>query len=212
MTWFTAPPLISKPILRLGNGDDEWIVSGGELLSFSYDSPTIEGVLRVQDGEHSLVEMWEELPQGLLKVNVPALVVRLQVLEEVREDVAVPLIEDPVRLLEHKVEVSFGMGKQVCEEFWKGRTDVSFFWWISFRSIPIQRLGYQIIPSNNCAFEWKVACMCWVAAPMALVYVSLLIVHILDSISGVQQVTPLGQIFRWIPAQVNCQGGQGGSK
>ena len=47
---------------------------------------------------------------------------------------------------------------------------------------------------------------------MALVYVSLLIVHILDSISGVQQVTPRGQIFRWIPAQVNCQGGQGGSK
>ena len=34
---------------------------------------------------------------------------------------------------------------------------------------------------------------------MALVYVSLLIVHILDSISGVQHVTPLGQTFRWIP-------------
>ena len=45
--------------------------------------------------------------------------------------------------------------------------------------------------------------MCWVAAPMAEVYVSLLNVHIFVSISGVQHVTPRGQIFRWIPAQVN---------
>ena len=61
--------------------------------------------------------MGEELPQGFLQVDVPALVVRLQVLEEVREDVAVPFIEDPVRLLEHKVEVSLRMSEQVCEEF-----------------------------------------------------------------------------------------------
>ena len=47
--------------------------------------------------------------------------------------------------------------------------------------------------------------MCWVAAPMALVYVSLLNVHIFVSISGVQHVTPRGQIFRWIPGQVKGQ-------
>ena len=61
--------------------------------------------------------MGEELPQRLLQVDVPALVVRLQVLEEVGEDVAVPLVEDPVRLLEHEVEVPLGMSEQLSEEF-----------------------------------------------------------------------------------------------
>ena len=91
------------------------------MLFFNFDSPTIKCVLGVEDGEHSLIEMGEELPQRLLEVDVPALVVCLQVFEEVREDITVPLIEDPVGLLEHEVEVSLGMSKQVCEEFWKGR-------------------------------------------------------------------------------------------
>ena len=90
------------------------------MVVFFRNSPTIKCVLRVQDGEHSLVEVGEELPQRLLEVDVPALVVRLQVLEEVREHVAVPFIEDPIRLLKHKVEISLGMSKQVCEELWKG--------------------------------------------------------------------------------------------
>jgi hypothetical protein len=55
------------------------------------------------------------------------------------------------------------------------------------------------LPSKTCDLEWKVAIMCWVAAAMEFVYVSLLRVHILVSISGVQQVTPRGQIFRWMP-------------
>ena len=69
--------------------------------------------------------MGEELPQGFLQVDVPALVVRLQVFEEVGEDVAVPLIEDPIRLLEHEVEVALGMSQQLCEEFCK-RSNISF--------------------------------------------------------------------------------------
>ena len=108
------------------------------------DSPTIKCVLGVEDGEHPLVEMGEELPQGFLQVDVPALVVRLQFFEEVGEDVAVPLIEDPVRLLEHEVEVALGMSKQLCEEFCK-RSNISFL---------VEKTFFDLIsPSNNCAFE-----------------------------------------------------------
>ena len=41
--------------------------------------------------------------------------------------------------------------------------------------------------------------MCWVEAANEDVYDSLDNVHSFVSISGVQHVTPLGQIFRWIP-------------
>ena len=114
-------------------------------MLFLYDSPTIKCVLGVENGEHSLVEMREKLPQGLLQVDVPALVVRLQVFEEVGEDVAVPLIEDPIRLLEHEVEVALGMSQQLCEEFCK-RSNISFL-------VEKKTFLDLISPSNNCAFE-----------------------------------------------------------
>ena len=44
--------------------------------------------------------------------------------------------------------------------------------------------------------------MCWVEAAKDDVYDSLDNVHSLVSISGVQQVTPLGQIFKWIPENI----------
>jgi hypothetical protein len=48
----------------------------------------------------------EKLPQRLLQVHVPVLIISLQVLEEVSEDVTVPLVEDSIGLLKHEVEVS----------------------------------------------------------------------------------------------------------
>ncbi len=81
------------------------------------DLPLVEGVLGVEDREHPLVEMAEEFPQGLFEIHVAVLVIGLQVLEEIRENVRVAFVEDPVGLLEHKVEVSLRVGEQLSEEF-----------------------------------------------------------------------------------------------
>jgi hypothetical protein len=63
--------------------------------------------------------MAEEFPQRLLQIHVAVLVVGLQVLEEVGEDVRVPLIEDSVGLLEHEVKLPLGVGQQLGEKFCK---------------------------------------------------------------------------------------------
>lgn len=75
-------------------------------------------MLRVEDGEHPLVELGEELLERLLQVHLALLVILLQVLEEVDEDVGVPLVDDPVSLLEQLVELQLGGREQIREEFW----------------------------------------------------------------------------------------------
>ena len=79
--------------------------------------PLVEGVLGVEDREHALVEMAEEFPQCLFEIHVAVLVIGLQVLEEIRENVRVAFVEDPVGLLEHEVEVPLRVGEQLSEEF-----------------------------------------------------------------------------------------------
>ena len=75
-------------------------------------------MLRVEDGEHPLVELGEELLERLLQVHLALLVILLQVLEEVDENVGVPLVDDPVSFLEQLVELQLGGREQIREEFW----------------------------------------------------------------------------------------------
>ena len=65
----------------------------------------IKGVLCIEDGKHSLVEVSEEASQGVLQVDLAIVVVGLQVLEEVDEDVGVPLVDDAVSLLKQLVKL-----------------------------------------------------------------------------------------------------------
>ena len=130
-TKMTTKPNIKKTGSGLGGGGGVWERGriqenlrqlNQELLHIFFwfnNIPLVEGVLWVEYGEHALVEMAEELSQRLLQVHVPVLVVGLQVLEEVRENVRVPLVEDAVGLLEHEVKVPLGVGQQLREKFCK---------------------------------------------------------------------------------------------
>ena len=61
--------------------------------------------------------MREKIIQCFLQRHVPVLVVRLKLLEEIREHVRVPLVQDPVGLLKHQVEVSLRVGQEIGKEF-----------------------------------------------------------------------------------------------
>ena len=65
----------------------------------------IKGVLCIEDGKHSLVEVSEEASQGVLQVDLAIVVVGLQVLEEVDEHVGVPFVDDAVSLLKQLVKL-----------------------------------------------------------------------------------------------------------
>ena len=81
----------------------------------------VEAVLGVEHDEHPLIELTKKLLQGVLEVDVAAVVVILEVFEEVDEDVRVALVNDPVGLLEELVKLQLGVGQQIGEEFCKKR-------------------------------------------------------------------------------------------
>ena len=82
-------------------------------------SRVVEAVLRVEDDEHALVELLEELIERVLQVHLPVVVVLLEVVKEVDEDVGVAFVDDAVGLLEQLVKLELRLGQQVCEKFWK---------------------------------------------------------------------------------------------
>ena len=58
-------------------------------------------------------------------MDVAMFVVRLQVFEKVCKYVRVPLVKNPVRLFEHKVEVSFRIEEKLRKEFWNKRSTIN---------------------------------------------------------------------------------------
>ena len=74
-------------------------------------------MLGVEDGEHPLVEVGEEPSEGVLQVDFAVVVVGLQVLEEVDEDVRVPLVDDAIRFLKEFVEFQLGLDQKIHEVF-----------------------------------------------------------------------------------------------
>ena len=84
----------------------------------------VEVVLRVEDGEHPLVEVSEEPPEGVLQVDLAVVVVGLEVLEEVDEDVRVALVDDAVRLLKELVKLKLRFDQEIHEVFWKGNIKI----------------------------------------------------------------------------------------
>jgi len=79
----------------------------------------IKAVLAVDDLEHLLIEGIEELLKHPVETRPPFDEVRLEVLEQVGEDVLVLLVDDPVRPLEHVVELFFRARQQVHEKICK---------------------------------------------------------------------------------------------
>lgn len=53
--------------------------------SLPFDSRVVEAVLRVEDDEHPLVELAEELPERVLEVNLATVIVLLKILEQERK-------------------------------------------------------------------------------------------------------------------------------
>ena len=82
----------------------------------SFNLLSVKAVLGVEHCKHALVKLREEFPQRLLEVDVPVVVVGLQILEEVGEHVRVPLVQNAVSLLEHEVKIPLGPSQQLCEE------------------------------------------------------------------------------------------------
>ena len=82
----------------------------------SFNLLSVKAVLGVEDCKHALIKLREEFPQCLLEVDVPVVVVGLQILEEVGEHVRVPLVQNAVRLLEHEVKIPLGPSQQLREE------------------------------------------------------------------------------------------------
>lgn len=82
-------------------------------------------MLRVENGEHALVQLAEELVQSLFEIDLSQIVVVLQVAKEVDENIGVALIDDAVGLLEELVELLLRRGQQVDEEFCKSGKEES---------------------------------------------------------------------------------------
>ena len=82
----------------------------------SFNLLSVKAVLGVEHCKHALIKLGEELPQRLLKVDVPVVVVGLQILEEVGEHVRVSLVQNAVSLLEHEVKIPLGASQQLREE------------------------------------------------------------------------------------------------
>lgn len=76
----------------------------------------VERVVRVQKSEHLLHESGKETVEGVREVQGLALVVELQVLEQLGEDVRVLLVEDAVRLQEHLVQIAARLVDQLGAE------------------------------------------------------------------------------------------------
>ena len=59
----------------------------------------VKVVLSIKDREHSLIEMAEEVFEGLFQVDLTMVIIAFEVLEKVDENVGVPLVNDAVCLL-----------------------------------------------------------------------------------------------------------------
>ena len=68
-------------------------------------SRVVKVVLCVEDGEHPLVQMSEEASKRVFQVDLSLVVIRLEVSEEVDEDVRISFVDDAVSLLEELVEL-----------------------------------------------------------------------------------------------------------
>lgn len=79
----------------------------------------VELVLGVDDREHLLVENAEKGVHRVRELHVSFAVVRLELSEEIHEDLSVLHIDHSVRLLEHFVELSFGFVHHFFEKFVK---------------------------------------------------------------------------------------------
>lgn len=77
----------------------------------------IEAELGVQHAEHALVEGTEEVVHGLFEIDLALRIIVLQVTEQIGEDLAVLLVQNAVRALEHVVKVTLRVLEQLTEEF-----------------------------------------------------------------------------------------------
>ena len=85
----------------------------------------VKRVLRVEQHKHLPEERREEVVERVEQIDVLALVVGAEVMEEVGEDVRVLLVEQPVRLDEHVVQVALRIVQQLSEERCNGKREAA---------------------------------------------------------------------------------------
>lgn len=76
-------------------------------------------IVAVDDGEHLLIELIEELVHHVGEVEFAAQKVAFELHEQLAKHVRVLLVNHAVGLLEHLVEAVSGLREQRLEEFWK---------------------------------------------------------------------------------------------
>lgn len=83
-----------------------------------FDLLIVEVIVTVDDGEHFLVELVEELVHHVVEVDFSSQEVPFELHEQFTEHVRVLFVNDSVSLLEHLVESVSRLRKQRFEEFW----------------------------------------------------------------------------------------------
>lgn len=76
-------------------------------------------IVAVDDGEHLLIELIEELVHHVGEVEFSAQKIAFELHKQLAEHVRVLLVNHSVGLLEHLVEAVSGLREQRLEEFWK---------------------------------------------------------------------------------------------
>lgn len=74
-------------------------------------------IVAVDDGEHLLIELIEELVHHVGEVELAAQKVALELHEQLAKHVRVLLVNHSVGLLEHLVEAVSGLSEEGLEEF-----------------------------------------------------------------------------------------------
>ncbi len=97
-------------LLRLTKSITSLLQGGNWGIDMRLHLRVVEILVRVEDDKHALVQLTEKLAQGVFQVELAAIVVHLQILEEVDEHVRVALVNDAIGLLEQLVELQLRCG------------------------------------------------------------------------------------------------------
>jgi len=93
-------------------------------FDFADYSLFIKGILGVQHGEHFLVQRVEELVHDLQQIHATVGEVRFQLLEEIREDIRISLVDDAVCANEHTIELGSRLFQQGGEDICRRKNEL----------------------------------------------------------------------------------------
>lgn len=109
-------------------------------------------IVAVDDGEHLLIELIEELVHHVGEVEFAAQKVAFELHEQLAEHVRVLLVNHSVGLLEHLVEAVSGLREQRLEEFWKWKKKHL----INKRNVETIKSRYRTLDELHSLFEHSI--------------------------------------------------------